>query len=66
MAFVKKKLTSASQDAIAEFLANGGKITSCPPVAASGNEMSLATRDLVRKVRVEYRKSLAERCVQEG
>jgi len=66
MAFVKKELTSASQNAIAEFFANGGKITSCPPVAAPGNEMSLATRDLVRKVRTEYRKSRAERCVQEG
>ena len=65
MTFVKKELTSASQDAIAEFFANGGKITSCPPVAAPGNEMSRATRELVRKVRVEYRKSRAERCVQE-
>ena len=66
MTFVKKELTSASQDAIAEFLASGGKITRCPPVAAPGNEMSRATRDLVRKARAEYRKSLAERCAQEG
>jgi hypothetical protein len=64
MNFVKKELASASQDAIAEFLASGGKITSCPPVAAPGNEMSRATRDLVRKVRAEYRKSRAERCTE--
>ena len=66
MTFVKKELTSASQEAIAAFLANGGKITGCPPVAAPGNEMSLATRDLVREIRAEYRKSRAARCVQEG
>ena len=66
MAFVKKELTSASKDAITEFFASGGKITSCPPVAAPGNEMSRATCDLVRKVRAEYRKSRAARSVQEG
>jgi len=66
MAFVKKEMASASQGAIAEYLASGGKINICPPAAAQGNEMSWATQDFVRKVRAEYRKALAERCVQEG
>jgi len=66
MTFVKKELTSASQEAIAKFLASGGKVKRCPPFAAPGNEMSRATSDIVRKARAEYRKSRAERCVQEG
>jgi len=57
MAFVIKKLTSASQDAIAKFLASGGKVKRCPPFAAPGNEMSRATQDLVRTVRAEYRRN---------
>jgi len=66
MALVIKELTSASQEAIAEFFASGGKVKRCPPFAAPGNEMSRATQDLVRKARAEYRKSRAERCIQEG
>ena len=54
-----------SEQLIQEYLANGGKVTSCPPAHAKGNEASRGTKQAVKEARAEYRKSRAERCVQE-
>lgn len=56
------KLTTKDQgqydDMIAEFHAKGGKTHEVQPAAAKGNEMSRATRDLVRKTRADWRRGL--------
>lgn len=50
--------------AVAEFLANGGRVTQCPPANANGNEASKASRADVARQRREWRKAQAEACRQ--
>jgi hypothetical protein len=40
---------------IQEYLANGGKVTSCPPAHAKGNEASLGTKQAVKEAKAKYR-----------
>ena len=44
-----------SDQLIQEYLANGGKVISCPPAHAKGNEASLGTKQAVKEARDEYR-----------
>ena len=44
-----------SDQLIQEYLANGGKVTSCPPAHAKGNEASSGTKQTVKEARAEYR-----------
>ena len=44
-----------SDQLIQEYLANGGKVTSCPPAHAKGNEASSGTKQVVKEARVKYR-----------
>ena len=41
---------------VAEFLAKK-TVTKCPPATLGGNEICLATRDLITKQRKEFRKN---------
>lgn len=44
------------QELVDEYLANGGKITQCPPANAQGNEASRRSREAVTRKRREWHK----------
>lgn len=52
MTYIKKKIPAYLQAAIDAY---DGKVTVVQPAAATGNEQSRATRELVAKRRAEFR-----------
>ena len=44
-----------AEQLIQEYLANGGKVTFCPPAHAKGNEASSGTKQAVKEAKAEYR-----------